>query len=480
MPRDDLTRPQGGPASPYNAEAEQGLLGCILVTNKAYEKVAEFLRAEHFYDPVHARIYEAIETTIEAGRVADPVTLRGLFEQDPDIRGGTYLADLAANIVSIINAEHYGHLIYDMWLRRQMIDEGHALIAEAANVVQDVDARAVLESHEQRLFALAEHGIADAKIINIRDAGMAAVEQARLAYENQGRLVGVPTGLTDLDRTLCGLQRSDLIILAGRPSMGKTALAINSIARAAAESGEKTLVFELEMSARQLAARQLAGISGISTDRQMAGRFASTAEWQCLVDAQHELEALRETLYIDDTPGITLAQMRQRARRHKRRHGLGLIVVDHIGLMGASRETAAQGRVQVISEFTRGLKRLAKELQVPVVALSQLSRAVEQREDKRPMLSDLRDSGTIEQDADVVMFVFREQYYLERAEPVRRADESDDKFNDRVDRWQQRLQDARNIAEIIVAKNRMGPIRTIRTHFDGERTLFSDLSPRDS
>jgi replicative DNA helicase len=466
---------------PHNAEAEQGLLGAILVNNKAYEKVVEFLRPEHFYDPVHARIFEAIDSLINLGRIADPVTLKGYFENDPDLGGTTYLHDLAANVVSVINAEHYGRLIHDLFLRRRLIEIGEETVNDAYNQTLDTDGIAQIEQTEAKLFELASTGDVKGGFVSFKDSLTVAIRNAEAAFQRDTPITGVTTGLIDMDRKLGGLHKSDLVILAGRPSMGKTSLAVNMGFNAAkawlasnGKEGAGVAFFSLEMSADQLAGRILADEAQVPSEKIRRGDL-KTDDFQRFAEAMQLVG--RAPFYIDDTPALSINAVRTRARRLARSApgGIGLIIVDYLQLLRGSSTRSSENRVQEISEITRGLKAIAKELHVPVVALSQLSRAVEQREDKRPQLSDLRESGSIEQDADVVMFVFREQYYLERGEPTRRADESDDKFNDRYQRWQQRCEEVHNTAEVIIAKQRHGPIGTVRLFFDGQFTKFGNL-----
>ncbi|WP_207478471.1 replicative DNA helicase [Arenibaculum pallidiluteum] len=468
---------------PHNTEAEQGLLGAILTNNKAYERVAEFLKAEHFYDPLHQRVFAAVESLISQGRVADPVTLKGFFEKDPDlggVGGAAYLAELAAQVVSVINAEHYGRVIHDLFLRRRLIDIGEETVNEAYDQKVDADGVSQIEQAEQKLFELASLGDVKGGFVSFSDSLKLAIDSAAAAYKRDSAITGVTTGLIDMDRKLGGLHRSDLLILAGRPSMGKTSLAVNMAFNAAkawldtgGKEGAGVAFYSLEMSAEQLANRILADEARVPSEKIRRGDLKNE-DFQRFAEAAQRVG--RCPFYIDDTPALSINAVRTRSRRLARSapSGLGLIVVDYLQLLRGS-SSSSENRVQEISEITRGLKAIAKELNVPVLALSQLSRAVEQREDKRPLLSDLRESGSIEQDADVVMFVFREPYYLERSEPARRPDESDDKFNDRYQRWQQRCEEVHATAEVIIAKQRHGPIGTVRLHFEGEYTRFGNL-----
>ena len=475
---------------PANTDAEQALLGAILINNAAYGRVAEFLHADHFSNAVHGRLYTAIGKLIERGQNANPVTLKNLFDQDgalSEIGGAQYLARLAAAAVTIINAEDYGRVIHDLHLRRQLISLGENVVNDAFHHDLDDPAREQIERAEKVLFDLATTGQAEGGFRTFGLAVTNAIHNAEAAFKKSGKVVGVATGFVDLDKKLGGLHPSDLLVLAGRPAMGKTALATNIAFNAAsryqpgraadgrlvAEDGAVVGFFSLEMSAEQLATRILAEESGISSDRIRRGDI-SREDFDKFVQASHRLAAL--PLYIDDTPALSVAALRTRARRLMRQQGLGMIVIDYLQLMRPSRETRGpENRVQEISEITRGLKALAKELNVPVLAISQLSRAVESREDKRPMLADLRESGSIEQDADVVMFIFRQEYYESR-EPTRRADEDDAKFNKRYHEFAENLEKIHGLGEVIVAKQRHGPIGTIKLRFDAETTRFESYT----
>jgi len=475
---------------PHNFEAEAALLGAILNNNAAYERVSDILRPEHFADARHGRIYEACGKLIERGQLANPVTLSAFFRQDEhlaEIGGAQYLAELSNNMVSVINAGDYGKLVYDLYLRRELIEIGESVVNEAYQYELDADAANQIENAEQRLFSLATAGAAESGFVAFGPALTRAVENVEHAYKNAGKVVGVTTGLRDIDRKLGGLHPSDLLILAGRPSMGKTALAMN-VAFNAAISSHKTrasgedqfdelrtgaiAVFSLEMAAEQLAGRLLSQAAGVSGDNMRRGDL-NEDDFERLVIASRELNTV--PLYIDDTPALPVSTLRTRCRRLKRQHGLAMIVVDYLQLLAPPTNFRGDGRVQEVSEITRSLKAIAKELGCPVLALSQLSRAVEQRDDKRPQLSDLRESGSIEQDADVVMFIYREQYYLERAEPAQKPEESTDKFGERYSQWQERLNQVYNTAEVIVAKQRHGPVGNVRLFFDGNFTKFGDL-----
>jgi replicative DNA helicase len=473
-------------AVPHNNEAEQALLGALLVNNVVYEKIGEILKPDHFYDPVHGRIYGAISTLINRGQIADPKTLRGLFDNDPALAavgGAHYLVDLAANIVTIFNVEDYARLIFDLYLRRQLIMLGTDVVNDAFQHDLDKSATLQIESTEAKLFELARTGETDRGFIKLEKALAISIKMAEEAHKRDSHITGVTTGLRDMDRKMGGLQRSDLIILAGRPSMGKTALATNIAFNAAhafykseGREGSAVAFFSLEMSSEQLATRLLGDFSSVPSDKIRRGEI-KTEDFTKFVEASQTLS--RVPLYIDDTPGLSVSGLRTRARRLKRMvPHLGVIVIDYLQLLTASSGKSSENRVQEVSEITRNLKALAKELDIPVLALSQLSRAVEMREDKKPQLADLRESGSIEQDADVVMFVYREEYYHARAEPTRRPEEDEGKYNDRHSRWMQRGEEIRNIAEVVVAKQRHGPIGSVELHFDGPFTRFSDLEKR--
>jgi replicative DNA helicase len=479
---------------PYNPEAEQTLLGALLINNAAYLRVSEFLQPEHFGNAMHSRIFAAIGKLTERGQVANPITLKDLFDQDDalvEIGGAQYLGRLAEAAFTVIDAADYGRIIHDLYLRRQLIALGEDVVNDAFRQDLDNPALEQIERAEKVLFDLATTGQAEGGFRAFSAALTNAILNAEAAFKRSGKTVGVATGFRDLDNKLGGLHPSDLIVLAGRPSMGKTALATNiafnaarrykplytSHGRKVAEDGAAVGFFSLEMSAEQLATRILAEESGTSSDRIRRGEV-SREDFDRFVAASARLQML--PLFVDDTPALTISGLRTRARRLMRQHGLDLIVVDYLQLLRPSNQPRAQdNRVQEISEITRGLKTLAKELNVPVLALSQLSRAVEQREDKRPLLSDLRESGSIEQDADVVMFIFREEYYLSRLEPTKLPDEADDKYHERVKKWQDNCNEVYGITEVIVAKQRHGPIGTIKLHFTAETTKFEDFAAPD-
>jgi replicative DNA helicase len=485
VPALDLRGPQSGdpiPAHvPANIEAEQALLGALLYDNAAYERLSDLLQGRHFFEPFHQRLYSAIEDHIRKGQLAEPIVLMERFKRDPafeDLGGLRYLADLVDRAPPAANAPEYGRVVYDLALRRDLIRIGGE-IAAAASGDGDRSARDHIESAEQQLYTLAETGTTSTGFVDFSDALRGAVTMAAEAYGRDGGLSGISTGLMDLDKQLGGLHPSDLLILAGRPSMGKTALATNiafNIAKAYAwepqpDGSRKTVnggivaFFSLEMSAEQLSMRILADASGVSSDRLRKGEI-DASEFGRVRDAAIEIQ--EAPLYIDATGGLSISKLAARARRLKRQHGLDLVVVDYLQLVTAGEGTRSEGRVQEVSQITMGLKSLAKELGVPVIALSQLSRQVEQREDKRPQLSDLRESGSIEQDADAVMFVYRESYYLSRTEPRTGTPEHL--------AWQEELDQINNLAEVIIGKQRHGPIGTVKLHFNADLTKFGNLA----
>ncbi len=475
--------------APHNIEAEQALLGAILQNNEAHDRVSGFLEPEHFFEPIHARIYETMAALIHNGKQATPITVKTFFESEEPIGDLTvpqYLGRLAANATTIINAKDYGRTIYDLSVRRNLITIGEDLVNSAYDSPVDFPPDSQIEDAEQRLYEIAESGKYGQGFETFSSALTQAIEMAGNAYERDGGLSGIATGLRDLDFKMGGLQSSDLIILAARPSMGKTSLGTNiafNVARARVQAlegnpdiaaddrrldGAVVGFFSLEMSSEQLATRILSEQSGVSSEKIRRGMIGED-EFRRLRDASQSLSGL--PLFIDETGGLAIAQLAARARRLKRQHGLGLIIVDYLQLLTGSGRRAAEGRVQEVTQITTGLKALAKELEVPIIALAQLSRQVEQREDKRPQLSDLRESGSIEQDADVVMFIFREEYYLERAEPSPGSPEHQE--------WRAKCEAIHQQAEIIVGKQRHGPTGTVRLHFDGNVTRFSDLAQDD-
>ena len=469
-------------APPHNLEAEQALLGAILVNNEACDRVSSFLKQEHFYDALHGRIYDHAAKLIWAGKRATPITLKTFFPSDEpagDLTVPQYLGRLAANATTIINAEDYGRTIYDLAIRRDLIQIGEDMVNVAYDAPIDAPPAVQIEDTEQKLYELAETGKYGSGFEPFTTALTDAIDMAANAYRRDGGLSGLATGFSDLDQKMGGLQPSDLVIVAGRPSMGKTALATNiayHVAQAyrrdpdsdATLDGAVVGFFSLEMSAEQLATRIISEQAYIPSEKIRRGRIESD-EFDRIVEVSQELQSL--PLYIDQTGGITVAQLAARARRLKRQRDVGLIVVDYLQLLSGSTRRAAEGRVQEVSEITTGLKALAKELHVPVLALSQLSRQVEQREDKRPQLADLRESGSIEQDADVVLFVFREEYYVERRQPRENTEEHK--------QWQVEMDMVTGKAEVIIGKQRHGPTGTVRLQFTPEFTRFSNLAAEE-
>ncbi|WP_040622008.1 replicative DNA helicase [Rhodovulum sp. PH10] len=472
-------------APPHNIEVEQALLGAILVNNDAFYRVSDFLEPAHFFEPIHAKIYELIASLVRAGKTATPVTLKTFLPADLDVAGLTgsqYLARLAAEATAVINAMDYGRTIYDLALRRALIGIGEEVVNEAYDSPVDSSPRDQIEAAEKSLYELAENGRYDGGFQRFADALTAAVDMAAEAYQRDGSLSGIASGLKDLDRMMGGLQRSDLVIIAGRPGMGKTAFATNlayNIAKAweggvrpdgRIESTNGGIVgfFSLEMSAEQLATRILAEQTEIASYKIRRGEI-EPADFDRLAETAREMETI--PLYIDETGGLSIAQLAARARRLKRQRGLDLLVIDYIQLLSGSSKRASEGRVQEITEITTNLKALAKELAVPILALSQLSRQVESRDDKRPQLSDLRESGSIEQDADVVLFVFREEYYLKNREPRPNTEE--------FFKWQEEMDRVHGKAEVIIGKQRHGPTGTVQLQFKAEVTRFSDLADED-
>ena len=459
---------------PSNIEAEQALLGSILVNNDIIDEVSTIVNPLIFYDPAHVKIYEVIESLNNKGMIANPITLKNFFEKDnmlTEVGGTEYLVKLTRFSGSTKQAIDYAKIIHEMFLRRQLVLISNKLSADTLNAnTQEQDAENIIESTEKSLFDLAERGSFSQSFLKFNKALDQTIEMATLAMKSDHGIVGVPTGLTDLDEKLGGLHKSDLVILAGRPSMGKTALATNIAYNAAQhfiKRQEDTSVafFSLEMSSEQLSTRILSEQAKIKSDDIRRGKVTEE-EINRYIETSRNIYNL--PLYIDETPAITIATLSNRARRIKRMYGLSLIVVDYIQLMRSSTNRKNDGRVQEISEITQGLKALAKELSVPVLALSQLSRAVEQRDDKQPQLADLRESGSIEQDADVVMFVYREAYYLERKQPKLGSIEHAE--------WQSKMNDVNGLADIILGKQRHGPTGTVKVEFEGIYTKFKDLS----
>ena len=469
--------------APHNLEAEQAFLGALLYDNELFHRVADWLKPGHFYDPVHGRIFETASDLIGRGSLADAVVLKTHFERDDGLReigGTTYLAVLMEGAVSGNAAIEYAKIIYELALRRELIRIGHDL-ANAASADAEIQARQLIQDIEQQLYNLAEEGSASRGFVSFKQALAESVESASAAYERDGGLAGISTGLTELDRKLGGMHPSDLIILAGRPSMGKTSLATNiafNVAKAyqyedQPDGTRKTVrggvvgFYSLEMSAEQLATRLIADHTGIPGYMIRQGTIDAT-QYEEIRDGVLQIQSL--PLYIEDTGGLPISALAARARRLKRTHGLDLIVVDYLQLVTASRARAGGSRVEEVSEVTQNLKAIAKELNVPVIALSQLSRQVENRDDKKPQLSDLRESGSIEQDADVVLFVYREAYYKEREKPREDTPE--------YLAWEEEFRRIEKVAEVIIGKQRHGPIGSAKLAFDGMLTKFTDLETR--
>ena len=472
---------------PANLEAEQALLGALLANNAAFDRVSDFLRAEHFADAMHGRVFAAIAARVGRGQIADAVTLKAEFEHSgvlDEVGGTAYLAQLVSAMVGIINAGDYGRAIHDAWLRRQLIEIGENVVNSAFASDPDLDAKGQIEGAETALYQLAEHDN-ERGFVSFDRALAQAVAAADRALRSSGGISGVTTGLRDLDKRLGGLHNSDLIIMAGRPGMGKSSL-LTSIAQAAGRAflaearatdpnalpSRSVAIFSLEMSSEQVANRILADAARISGDRIRRGDIAQR-DFDRFVGSSREISSL--PIFIDDTPGITLSALRSRCRRLKRTNGLALVMVDYLQLMRPATGQRAESRVLEISMITQGLKALAKELNVPVIAASQLSRAVESRDDKRPQLADLRESGSIEQDADVVIFIYRDEYYLNMRKPKAIAFENPAKHEDALARWQENMEKVHNKAELLIEKQRHGPTGTVEVFFEGEFTRFADL-----
>ncbi len=470
---------------PQNLEAEMAVLGAILASNTSLDKVSSFLKPEHFAEGLHARLYETISGMIGRGQVVTPVTLVTYFRDDEAMAelGGAaaYLGRLAAMAAPIVNITDYAKEIYELARRRALIEIGSDLVVEARSPDASTTASEIIEETEKALYEVAEEARFGQGFATFSEAMKEAIDMAAAAYKRDGGLSGLSTGLKDLDEKLGGLQPSDLIILAGRPSMGKTALATNiayHVARAwdpsqdadspHEASGGIVAFFSLEMSAEQLATRIISSEAGIPSNDIRRGKI-DESQFGRLVEVSDEISTL--PLYIDDTGGLTIAQVAARARRIKRQHGLGLIVLDYLQLLAGSARRASEGRVQEVTEITTGLKALAKELNVPIMALSQLSRQVESRDDKKPQLADLRESGSIEQDADVVLFLYRKEYYLGREEPAPNTPE--------YNTWQDEMAKVHGIAEILIGKQRHGPTGSVPVQFNGLLTKFGNLARDD-
>lgn len=474
---------------PQNLEAEQALLGAILANNKAFEKVSEFLKPQHFADPVHAKIFEVMSKLITRGHIADVITLKNYFEQEGslnEVGGAKYLVKLADSATPLTNAEYYAQFIYDKYLRRELIATGFDIVNDASKEDIDSDASAQIEAAEKRLFELSNQGDINGGFVDFSDALISSLGHIEEAYQKDSKISGLPTALDALDNKTGGLNNSDLIIIAGRPAMGKTALATNMAYNVAEymmhakdldEKSKGVAFFSLEMSADQLATRILSTVTQTNGHKMRTGEL-DNAEFTRIAAAVRELEKL--PLYIDDTPGLNINTIRTRARRLKRNKGLGLIVIDYIQLiMGTGSKKTEGNRVQELSEISRGLKILAKELNVPVIALSQLNRGVEQRDDKRPVMSDLRESGSIEQDADIVMFVYRENYYIQNEEPQQKASETPEHLQKRIEEWEARVRATANIGEVIIGKQRHGPTGTVQLFWNGDFAQFGNLAKEE-
>ena len=459
---------------PMNIEAEQALLAALLTSNSVYERISDFLRPEQFYDDINGKIFEAIAKLLENNQLADPLTLKNYFLQKDEmelIGGDRYLIELAKNAPILSNTATYGKLIYDLYQRREILKISDEITNEANSFDPETDASQIIEKAEVKLYNLSSSGEISQDFKKFSTSLVEAINSAESAYKREGQLSGIPTGFTDLDQLLGGLHKTDLIIIAGRPSMGKTALATNIAfkmvnTKSIDDENKKNIVgfFSLEMSSEQLATRILAEDSSISSEKIRRGQFNSN-DFQKIVKSSQTLGDL--SLYIDDSPNLSISALRTRARRLKRKYGLNAIVIDYLQLIRPSL-SRPDNRVLEIAEMTRNLKSLAKELNIPVLCLSQLSRQVEQRDDKRPQLSDLRESGAIEQDADVVMFIYREEYYIERKEPSSGTED--------YQKWQEKMAKIHNVAEVLVAKQRHGPIGKVTLHFEGSTTKFSNLS----
>ena len=459
---------------PMNIEAEQALLAALLTSNSVYERISDFLRPEQFYDDVNGKIFEAIAKLLENNQLADPLTLKNYFLQKDEmelIGGDRYLIELAKNAPILSNTATYGKLIYDLYQRREILKISDEITNEANSFDSETDASQIIEKAEVKLYNLSSSGEISQDFKKFSTSLVEAINSAESAYKREGQLSGIATGFTDLDQLLGGFHKTDLIILAGRPSMGKTALATNIAfkmvnTKSIDDENKKNVVgfFSLEMSSEQLATRILAEDSSISSEKIRRGQLNSN-DFQKIVKSSQTLGDL--SLYIDDSPNLSISALRTRARRLKRKYGLNAIVIDYLQLIRPSL-SRPDNRVLEIAEMTRNLKSLAKELNIPVLCLSQLSRQVEQRDDKRPQLSDLRESGAIEQDADVVMFIYREEYYIERKEPSPGTED--------YQKWQEKMAKIHNVAEVLVAKQRHGPIGKVNLHFEGSITKFSNLS----
>lgn len=460
---------------PWSLEIEQALLGALLRGPSAYYKVCDRLDPEHFFAEIHQRIYLAYAKLIDAGKAATTVTLSPMFKDDPalkDIGGAKYLVDLFRSAVTIVNAEQYAIQVTDLWRRRRLIEIGEVIVNQARETEIDYTTEDMIADAQSRMDLIAEQGPDQGAMLPFGDFVRAAVEDAEYAYKHPGEIRGLSTGVDTLDKRIGGMENQHLLILAGRPSMGKSALAVN-IALNVARAGKTVAFFSLEMSSADLVKRCISSEGGIPGNAVREGHMTQE-NMNRFIDASNAIGHV--PLYINDQGTMTMAMIRNAARQIKRKHGLSLVIVDYLQLIHTNNSKAEQ-RVQEVSAITRALKIMAKELDVPVMALSQLSRALEAREDKRPQLSDLRESGSIEQDADGVLFVYRDDYYISRAEPARRSGESEDKLSSRITEWQQQMLRAKGLAEVIVGKLRHGAIGKCFLRFDASLTKFTDLAP---
>ena len=462
--------------APMNIGAEQALLGAIISNNLALEKVENFLEPEHFSSKINGLIFKTLKKLISNDQIADLNTLKVFLENDPDFisNGGiSYLLKISENSISIINSKQYGELIFDLFIRRKLIDVGTDLINDSYDHYEDQNSNIIIEKTESDLYNLTNDGDSQKGPKQFDDILSLTIDYAEKAYKKSDEVVGLKTGLSDFDKKIGGLHKSDLIIIAGRPSMGKTAFATNIASNICNKkiNNKKTnvLFFSLEMSSEQLATRVLSEISQISSEGIRTGNLSKT-DFEKIIKASEKLKEL--SLFIDDSPALTISSIRTRSRRLKRKHGLDLIIIDYLQLISGESKNLNDNRVKEISDITRGLKAIAKELNIPVVALSQLSRKVEEREEKRPQLADLRESGSIEQDADLVVFLYREEYYLARTEPP--------EGTEKHVMWTSKMEKVHNIAEAIVAKHRHGPISRVKLHFNSTNTKFSDLADTSS
>ncbi|MDG2186880.1 MAG: replicative DNA helicase [Hyphomicrobiales bacterium] len=467
---------------PHNIEAEQQLLGALLINNDLYDKISVFLKPEHFYENVHTIIFELISKLILSNKLASPITLKNLIDQDErfnDLEGSKYLVRLAAENTSIINIEEYGRIIYHLFTWRNLINIGNEIVNVSYSPPAEISPFDHVEYIEQELYGLAESEKYGSDFKEFSTALTEAIDTAASAYNKDGNTSGLASGFRDLDELLGGLQSSDLLIVAGRPSMGKTAFATNIAFHIASkyqtedsEGNNKKSIdgavvgfFSLEMSSSQLATRIISEQTEVQSEKIRRGKI-NKHEYEKLIEVARKLQDI--PLYIDETGGISISQLVARARKLKRQNNLGLLIIDYLQLLTSSNRRYNDNRVQELSEITQSLKALAKELNIPIIALSQLSRQVENRDDKKPQLSDLRESGSIEQDADIVMFIYREEYYLQRKEPKVGTEEHL--------QWQENMTDVHQLAEVILGKNRHGPTNTVKMHFDGSLTRFSDYT----